>query len=214
MFQSIGKNGALLAAFALATTSLIGVTHILTKDRIAAQQALKLKQTLNEVIPPALYDNVLLEDCIEIPDPIQGEKVMQRVYRARSNNTPTALAIESTAPNGYSGDIHSIIGVDTQGNVLGVRVLDHKETPGLGDKVDLAVSDWVLSFTNKHFTQDSQSQWQVKKDGGQFDQFTGATITPRAVVGSVASTLSYVITHQQTLFDRPSQCSGLAESEE
>lgn len=214
MFQSIGKNGALLAAFALATTSLIGITHLLTKDRIAAQQAMKLKQTLNEVIPPQLYDNTLLDDCIEVPDPAQGHKIMQRVYRARLDGMPVALAIESTAPNGYSGDIHSIVGVDTQGEVLGVRVLDHKETPGLGDKVDLAVSDWILSFTGKHYTEDNTTQWQVKKDGGQFDQFTGATITPRAVVGNVASTLAYVVANQEALFAQPAQCNGQPENEE
>ncbi|MFS1704049.1 electron transport complex subunit RsxG [Alteromonas sp. AMM-1] len=213
MPNSILKNGGLLALFALITTALIAFTYESTAQKIAEQRAKRLLSTLNEVVPPALYNNQLALDCVQLDTPELG-RGLHAVYRARLDSNNAALAAEFTAPDGYSGNIHLILGVNTQGEVLGVRALDHAETPGLGDKIDMAVSDWMLGFNGKVYQPEDAKRWQVKKDGGQFDQFTGATITPRAVVGAVARTLDY-INHQQTrLFDLPTNCPAQAESQE
>lgn len=206
MEKSIIKNGAILGAFAIVSTALIALTFFGTKDQIAYQQNTKLRQLLNDVIPHSLHDNDLALDCIEVTHKWLGTTQPQRVYRARIKGVPSALAITSVAPNGYSGQISQIVGVDTEKKVLGVRVLEHKETPGLGDKIELSVSDWILSFTNKLYIHEDSENWKVKKDGGQFDQFTGATITPRAVVAAVSNTARYANEFQSDLFSAPSSC--------
>ncbi len=118
------------------------------------------------------------------------------------------MAIESVAPDGYNGAIKIIVGMDIEGTILGTRVLAHQETPGLGDKIDLRITDWVLGFTGKQVTDENESQWAVRKDGGQFDSFTGATITPRAVVKAVKNTVSYVNTHRNEILNQPLNCGG------
>lgn len=213
MPNSILKNGGLLALFALITTALIAFTYESTEQKIAEQRAKRLLSTLNEVVPPALYNNQLALDCVQLDTPELG-RGLHAVYRARLDSNNAALAAEFTAPDGYSGNIHLILGVNTQGEVLGVRALDHAETPGLGDKIDMAVSDWMLGFNGKVYQAEDAKRWQVKKDGGQFDQFTGATITPRAVVGAVARTLDYINHQQARLFDLPTNCPAQAESQE
>ncbi|EED24712.1 electron transport complex protein RnfG [Vibrio sp. 16] len=110
--------------------------------------------------------------------------------------------------DGYNGAIKLIVGIAQNGKVLGSRILSHQETPGLGDKIDLRVSDWMLSFSGKTVTEENQSTWKVRKDGGQFDQFTGATITPRAVVKAVKNTVSYVNTHREQILNQPLNCGG------
>lgn len=209
--NSISKNGLVLAGFALVTTGLIALTFDGTRQRIDEQRAKKKLATLNEVVPPALYNNALYLDCTTVEDPALGDEP-KSVYRARLDGNDVALAIEFTAPDGYSGDIDLIAGVNIKGEILGVRALEHQETPGLGDKIEMSVSRWMTSFNGKSYDEDNAKRWQVKKDGGQFDQFTGATITPRAVVGSVARTLAYLNTHQQALFDSPSNCPASGES--
>ena len=188
--KSILKHGGLLALFAIVTTGLVSLTYIGTKTRIANQIQQQRLTLLDAVIPSDYYDNDLTTSCLTVTDPRLGGA--QTVYLASLNGTPSAFAIETTATNGYSGDIDMIVGADVSGHVLGVRVLKHKETPGLGDKIDLLVSDWILSFNNKQYSDSIKNQWKVKKDQGQFDQFTGATITPRAVVGSVAQTMQWL----------------------
>lgn len=204
--ETLVKNGLMLSAFAIIGTALIALTYNGTAERIAQQQKQKLLSILNEVVPHELHDNELYADCTAVVNSNLGTQEPHTVYRARINGEPVALAIEATAPDGYSGDIALVIGVDTQMNVLGVRVLEHKETPGLGDKIELAISDWITSFTGKHFSVSALPVWQVKKDGGEFDQFTGATITPRAVVSAVKNTLLYVQDNQQNLFSAPNMC--------
>ncbi|MDO6567115.1 electron transport complex subunit RsxG [Alteromonas sp. 1_MG-2023] len=204
--ETLVKNGLMLSAFAIIGTALIAFTFNVTAERIAQQQKQRLLSILNEVVPHDLHDNALYADCTAVTNSSLGTKEPHTVYRARINGEPTALAIEATAPDGYSGNISLVIGVDTKMNVLGVRVLEHKETPGLGDKIDLAISNWITSFTGKHFSVSALPVWQVKKDGGEFDQFTGATITPRAVVNAVKNALLYVQDNQQTLFLAPNMC--------
>ncbi|QJR79895.1 electron transport complex subunit RsxG [Alteromonas pelagimontana] len=206
MFATISKNGGMLAAFALVTTALIAFTFFTTQEKIQDQQRLRLLSVLNEVVPAAYYDNSFYQDCTLVSAPMLGNNSPHVIYRARKNGEPSALAIETTAPDGYSGNIELVVGVDTQMNVLGVRAVEHQETPGLGDKIELAISDWILSFTGKQFDSESQDAWRVRKDGGQFDQFTGATITPRAVVGAVKETLLFVNAHQEALFSQQNDC--------
>lgn len=206
MIKTISKNGVMLTIFALVTTALISLTFVGTKDKIAQQQRQRLLSVLNEVVPADYYNNTLHQDCTVVDAPVLGRNQPHRVYRARMNDKPVALAIQTTAPDGYSGNIRLVVGVTTELTVLGVRAVEHKETPGLGDKIELAISDWILSFTGKTFNANEQSAWQVEKDGGEFDQFTGATITPRAVVDQVRRTLLYVKDHQQALFTRAADC--------
>lgn len=202
---SIIRNGLLLASFALVTTGLIAVTFNSTKDIIAEQLAAKKLATLNEIIAPTLFNNKIHTDCAMVNHPALGGEE-KSIYRARMNQQNIALAVEFTATNGYNGNIDLLLGMKTTGELTGVRVLSHKETPGLGDKIDLRISDWILSFNGKTYHVEDQSEWRVKKDGGKFDQFTGATITPRAVVSAVANALSYVNQHQQALFAMPTNC--------
>lgn len=208
MFTAIRKNGLILAIFACAATGIVALTQYLTASQIKAQETAQLLSVLNQVIPPDWHDNQLSASCTLVSDPLLGSSQAMPVYLATLNGEHTALAIEAIAPDGYSGAIKIIVGIDQQGNILGARVLSHQETPGLGDKIDLRISDWILSFTGRQVSDDNQKQWQVRKDGGQFDQFTGATITPRAVVKAVKQTVQYVNSHREQIVNQPLNCRG------
>ncbi|EKO3565699.1 electron transport complex subunit RsxG [Vibrio metschnikovii] len=208
MFTAIRKNGLILAIFACASTGVVALTQYLTASQIKAQETAQLLSVLNQVIPPEWHDNQLSAACTLVSDPLLGSSQAMPVYLATLNGEHTALAIEAIAPDGYSGAIKIIVGIDQQGNILGTRVLSHQETPGLGDKIDLRISDWILSFTGRQVNDDNQKQWQVRKDGGQFDQFTGATITPRAVVKAVKQTVEYVNLHREQIVNQPLNCGG------
>jgi len=203
----MGKNGAILAGFALVTTSLIAITFAGTKERIQFEQEKQLLSVLNDLVPEQEHTNELHLDCILVNSPTHlGSNQGKRVFRARMDKENVAAVIETSAPNGYSGEIKMVVAVSFDGVSLGARVVQHKETPGLGDKIDMRVSDWILSFANVPFSGKDDNRWQVKKDGGQFDQFTGATITPRAVVQAVKSTLIYYNENRHMLFNTASNC--------
>nr|WP_136249801.1 electron transport complex subunit RsxG [Ningiella ruwaisensis] len=206
MWTFISRNGLILAGFAVVSTGLIAMTFYATKDEIAAAQEKQLLSVLNELVPHDKHSNELHTDCIIVKaDPLLGNQP-QRIFRARQNGDNYAAIVETTAPDGYSGDIELVVAVDTNLNSLGARVIAHRETPGLGDKIDLRISDWIKSFTDVSYSEETRSRWQVKKDGGQFDQFTGATITPRAVVNAVKNAIIYVELHGQSIFESPSSC--------
>ncbi|MCU4676480.1 electron transport complex subunit RsxG [Catenovulum sp. 2E275] len=198
----ISKASAILTAFAVVTTGLVTATHILTKDKIAEEKNNAVLKNINEIIPKDLYNNDITQDCRLMYD--QNDQPI-RVFRARLNNTPSALVIESIAPDGYNGRIDLLVGVNTQQSILGVRTTSHNETPGLGDKIEFKKSRWITFFNGLTVTEDNLSSWAVRKDGGQFDQFTGATITPRAVVKSIKNTVLWS-EQQQQIFDLPSNC--------
>ncbi|WP_261817003.1 electron transport complex subunit RsxG [Vibrio gallicus] len=206
MLRTIRKNGLVLALFAVISTGIVAVTNLLTKDTIQQQRTAQLQGLLNQVVPNQLHDNELYSNCVALSGDEVGSKEPLPMYIATQANKPVAVALEAIAPDGYNGSIKLLIGVDLYGNVLGVRVLEQNETPGLGDKIDLRVSDWILSFTNKVITQDNHDLWHVRKDGGQFDQFTGATITPRAVVKAVYNAGLYFKKNQQTILNNSPQC--------
>ena len=213
MIKSIGKNGLVLCAFALVTTALIALTFSKTKHEIERQELKKRLSILTAIVPHELYNNDFEHDCTLITAPeLLGSAEPQRIFRARLNGQASAAAIEVTAPNGYSGKINLIVGIDSQSVVTGVRALSHKETPGLGDKIELRVSDWITTFNGTYWQDKNASKWKVKKDGGQFDQFTGATITPRAVVGAVKNALIYFQQNQASIFSAANNCeSGTAD---
>ncbi|WP_298444488.1 electron transport complex subunit RsxG [uncultured Ferrimonas sp.] len=192
MIQSMKKNGLLLGAFGLAAAGLVALTYAGTKDQIAEQKKLQLINTLEQIIPAALYDNQPHQNCHQVTSlQYLGNDQPHQAFVATFGDAPVAMALETTAPDGYNGEIDLIVGVDWQGTLLGVRTLQHNETPGLGDLIDTRRSDWVESFAGYRLQGDKDPRFHVKRDGGDFDQFTGATITPRAYVKAVKNTLIY-----------------------
>ena len=206
--QSISKNSLILTAFALVTAGILAVTYQATAERIAEEERKAAQAALLEIVPATRHDNDMLSQTFSIPQNLLTElglKNNANIHLAYNNGEPVAAIVPALAPDGYSGDIKLIIGINADGSLAGVRVLTHKETPGLGDKIDLRKSDWILGFNGKSLTNPNIEQWAVKKDGGHFDQFTGATITPRAVVQRVKQTLQFYSTHQALIFEKSTQ---------
>ncbi len=200
------RSGLLLGIIALLGTALLASVNALTHERILEQEKRRMLQQLNEIVPVTLFNNDLLEDRIEIRDEAHfRHPAPVTVYRARMDGQPAAVLMLVTAPDGYNGDIRLLTGIDSNGTVIGVRIVSHRETPGLGDPIEIEKSDWILGFGEKSLQNPGKGGWAVKKDGGQFDQFTGATISPRAVVRSVHNTLLYFQTNSQMLFATASQ---------
>lgn len=195
MIRAIKDNSLILGIFALITAGLLAGTYLGTKERIAESERKVAQRALLEVVPEDRHDNDMLNDTLSIPQAslkTLGLKSATQLHVARQNGEPTAVIIPAIAPDGYSGAIRLIVGIYTEDNsISGVRIVNHSETPGLGDKVDTNKSDWVLGFNGKSLGNPPVEQWQVKKDRGAFDQFTGATITPRAVVNQVRKVLLY-----------------------
>ncbi|WP_105903155.1 electron transport complex subunit RsxG [Vibrio gangliei] len=208
MLKAMKKNGGILAIFAVASTSLVAITNWITHDTIVEQQQRDLQQTLNQVIPQSMHDNQLFASCMLLPSQTTVTTDPMPAYLATKDGEPTAIAIETYAPDGYNGAIKIIVGLDMQGVVTSTRVLEHNETPGLGDKIETRKTSWIFSFDKKTVTTDNDSDWAVRKDGGQFDQFTGATITPRAVVKAVKNTVVYFKQNKQTILNQPLNCEG------
>lgn len=199
--RSIAKSALILGLFAAVGTALLAFVFDLTEERIIEQQRRAVLRAVNQVIPSELYDNDPFVDQIVLTDvPELGGNGPFRVFRGRSEGQPVAVAIEAIAPDGYSGDIAMMIGILTNGEISGVRVTSHRETPGLGDRIDRNKSDWISSFDGLSLANTNDSEWAVKRDGGQFDQFTGATITPRAVVQAVHRALVWVNGNQDRLY--------------
>ena len=195
------RVGLILAGFAIGATSLVVLTEDQTHDQIIDNERQTLLNAINAVIPDGQYDNKILADTLILGSNKQlGTTEISTAYRARKNGKPVAVVLSAIAPNGYNGKIKLLLGISFDGHLTGVRVIQHKETPGLGDKIDIKKADWILNFTGRSLSNPDQSRWKVKKDGGDFDQFTGATITPRAIVDAVKSALDYFSTHRDALF--------------
>ncbi len=185
------------AWFALALIAALGAgitaaTYEGTRERVAANERRALRARLAEVLPPGAYDNDPAEDWVALDD-----GAVTRVYVARRGGDPIAAVLRTATPRGYGGTITLLVGIDRVGTVNGVRVLSHRETPGLGDAIEAQRSDWVLGFAGKSLQH--PRAWAVRGDGGTFDQFTGATITPRAVVGAVHTALLYWRAHRERI---------------
>lgn len=194
-------TAAILLLFALVGTAMVAYTYDSTRERIVANERATLLRKLHRLIPPESHDNVLLQDTLQVQNQtLLGSTEPVTVYRARLHGEPVALVIEALAPDGYSGTIRLLVGINLDGSLNGVRVVAHRETPGLGDAIEEERSAWILGFTGKSLQNPPLQKWAVKKDGGAFDQLTGATITPRAVVKAVRQALLYYRDQKDALF--------------
>ncbi len=198
------QTALLLAAFALVGAGLVATTYETTKERIVRNQREALLRELQALVPPQRYDNNLLQDTVRVKAPqALGTSQPVTVYRARKDGKPVAAILTPVAPDGYGGPISLLVAVGYDGVVAGVRVVSHQETPGLGDAIEEQRSNWILGFNGHSLGNPPPKQWKVKRDGGAFDQFAGATITPRAVVNAVHRTLEYFVSHRDELFAAP-----------
>ncbi len=204
--SGIWRAALVLTVFAVFGALLVAYTHHGTRDRIAQNERAFLLRSLNVIVPESRYDNDFFNDVIHVTDEEflgTGEPIA--IYRATNGGRPVAAILTPVAPNGYGGPIRLMVGINHNGDLAGVRVVSHKETPGLGDDIDVAQSDWIKQFTGLSLQNPVTAKWAVKRDGGDFDQFTGATITPRAVVKAVHNALIYFGAHRDELFSTPKE---------
>ncbi len=198
------RAATVLAVAAIAAFGLVAVVHEATRDQIAATEHARELERFDQVLGGLPHDNDLLADTVALRDPeLLGSAEAITAYRARFQGDPVAVVLEPIAPDGYSGDIRLLIAIAPDGTVLGVRAVAHRETPGLGDFIDTRRSDWIERFTGRSARHPPLAAWQVRKDGGEFDQYTGATITSRAVIGAVARTLEFFARHRNELLAAP-----------
>jgi electron transport complex protein RnfG len=198
-------TAGIMLGFTVVSTALLAYTFSTTRAPIARSEAAARMALFRQILPESLHDNNLLQDTLKIaPGGELGNHDETLVYRARLGGQPAAVILEAIAPDGYSGDIKLLIAVRANGEIAGVRVVSHRETPGLGDYIDIAHSDWIKkNFDGQSLAKTNNEGWQVKKDGGQFDHMAGATITPRAVVKAVHKALQYFAAHREQIFSLP-----------
>lgn len=189
------RHSLVLGLFCLGFGVVLAMTHGVTADDIASRATEDRLNSLGQVLPPELYTRSPLDNTLDLKD-ADGQPV--RVYRAEKDGRISAVAYEIRG-TGYAGEIRLMLGVDAGGRILGVRVLAHKETPGLGDKIEVKKTDWILRFAGLSLDEPAPERWKVKKDGGQFDQFAGATITPRGVVAAIKRGLEFFRQNQSQL---------------
>ena len=202
--RSIGLSGTVLALFAAITSVAIGWTFLGTKNQIELEVRRAEARQLLEIFPGGTHDNEIVDDTLDVQAeaPLLGLREVRQGYRVRQGNSVVGVILPTTARDGYSGDIRALVGIRRDGSIAGVRVVSHRETPGLGDKVDLRKSDWVLGFNDRSLENPTMDGWNVAKDGGVFDQFTGATVTPRAVILAARRALEYATLHSAELFEQ------------
>ena len=192
----VSYQAMLLGGFSMLASALLIIGNMTTVDVIAERNREDLIASLSQVIPESLYDNSLISSAIALQD---NDKTVT-VYRGAQGFQISALAWVITG-SGYAGDIKLILGLDETGEILGVRTLSHAETPGLGDKIEVAKDDWILAFNGLSLINTPRERWKVDKDGGDFDAFSGATVTPRAVVAAIVSGLDFYYKHKNALLE-------------
>jgi Na+-translocating ferredoxin:NAD+ oxidoreductase subunit G len=190
-------HASILGAFCLGFGLVLAVTDRITADDIAARALEDRQNSLKQVLPDSIHDNNPVTDTLSMTNP-HGKQIT--VYRARQDGKVTGVAYEIFG-SGYAGEMKLMMGVEADGRLLGVRVLAHKETPGLGDKIEAKKGDWILRFTGLSLGNPQPERWKVKKDGGDFDQFAGATITPRGVVKAIHGGLEFFAAHKAELLE-------------
>ena len=196
------KTAMVMIAFTIVGTLSLAIIHQTTEAPISKAEAAVRMGLFAQILVPELYDNDLLQDEIKFPAGGDlGNRDETSIYRARLKDKPSAVILEATAPDGYSGDIKLLVAIKADGEIAGVRVLTHKETPGLGDYIDISHSEWIKQFDGQSLVKRNDEGWFVKKDGGQFDFTTGATITPRAVVKAVHKVLKFYSKNQKVIFE-------------
>ena len=201
---SVVKSGATLAMIAAICTALVAATYQLTAERIVANEIALLEKSLQPALSGRIYDGGVSESKVVLPHPhgLPGSEAAI-IYRVFSEQEPVAALFVVSARDGFSGAIRLLVGIDIDGVVTGVRVLEHRETPGLGDKIESTRSDWILQFDGHSLRQPDVAGWAIRSDGGQFDQLTGASITPRAVIKALRDTLVYFDDHREEVFATP-----------
>ncbi len=195
------RSGLTLGALAAICTALVAITWHLTAPRIAENEQAALERSLEPTLSGVFYDNVATESLLVIPPPheLPGTEPVP-VYRVYSEQAPVAAVFVVTEPGGYAGPIKLLIGIEYSGEVTGVRVLEHSETPGLGDLIEASRTNWLQQFPDTSLLEPPRGKWAVKRDGGAFDQITGATVTTRAVVRAIKQTLLYFEGHRDFIF--------------
>jgi len=201
-YRPVLVSSLFLFLFAVIGSGLVAFTHENTIDRIHDNERRALLKSLNELVPVDRYDNDIFHDILYVHHKeMLGTDKPVPVYRARMKGWPVAAVLAPVAPDGYNGNIRLLVAINLDGTLAGVRVVQHRETPGLGDAIETSSSDWIFSFDGKSLINPGRKDWKVKRDGGTFDQFTGATITPRAVVKAVHGALLYYRIHKHELFE-------------
>lgn len=203
--KSILIASFILGAFAVLGVGLVSATYEATKERIAYNERLSLLRKLQAIVPADTVDNDMISDRITVHNPELLGSDSTYIYRGRKDGVPVAAVLTTIVPDGYSGPIKLLVAVRKDGSLGGVRVVSHKETPGLGDKIEEERSDWIYGFQDKSLENPPLDQWNVKRDGGHFDQFTGATITPRSIVKSVKNVLLFVQHQGAVIYDQTPQ---------
>lgn len=199
--RDILLSGAFLWLFAVVGTTLVALTEFTTAEAIAKNEREVLLRNLHALLPPERFDNDIAADRLGLaPSELLGTESPSTAYRARLDGEPVAAVLNSIAPDGYSGRIHLLVGIYVDGTLAGVRVVKHAETPGLGDGIEIGKSPWIRSFDGKSLSNPDARGWRVRRDGGEFDQLTGATITPRAIVAAVRNTLLYYRDNADIIF--------------
>ena len=206
MGESALRTAAILFVFVIIFTALLSGAYLWTRPAIEASAAEEKMKLVDEVLPRSEYDNALLEDTVMLPPtPVLGLTDPTTLYRARKAGQPVALVFEAIAPDGYAGKIKLIVAVRADGQVAGVRVTQHKETPGLGDYIEVRkdknkARPWIPQFTGMSLAQVADNEWKLKKDGGRIDYYAGATVTPRAVSKAILKAVKWATVHHDQIF--------------
>lgn len=212
---TIVKSGVTLAVIAAICTALVALTYRSTEQRIEANEKAWIERSLQPALSGLFYDSGVTESRILLPPPhdLPGSDAAI-IYRVYAQGEPVAALFVVTARDGYSGPIRILVGVETTGMVTGVHVLEHRETPGLGDRVESGKSDWLTQFNGRSLLDPEPAGWRITRDGGQFDQLTGASITPRAIIKALKETLIYFDAHREEIFSDPPEESAPAEDQQ
>ena len=201
LLKSSTRTALILLVFTLFGTALLAFVFNITRGAIAHNEEKMKLELISQTLPKDMFDNDLINDVVTLaPDKLLGTESPAPAYRAKLKGQPSALVLEAIAPDGYSGKIKLLIAIRNSGEITGVRVISHKETPGLGDYIEIAKSNWIKVFDGKSLANHKEQDWQVKKDGGKFDYMAGATITPRAVVRATHKALEYYAIHGTQIF--------------
>ncbi len=189
-----------LLVFSVVGAGLLSGAYTLTRPAIEITEQAEKLALISQTLPPGSFDNDLVGDARPLPvDALLGLKRPGLSYVARKEGNTTAVVLEAVAPDGYAGEIRLLVGIHADGRIAGVRVTTHRETPGLGDYIEIAKNQWITQFDGRSLADTPVERWQVRKDGGRFDSMAGATITPRAVVKATRKTLEYFAVHRKTL---------------
>jgi len=201
---TVFRSGVTLAVIGAICTALVAITYQSTEQRIEANEKAWLERSLQPALSGLFFDSGVTESKIVLPPPhdLPGTDAAI-VYRVYAESEPVAALFVVSARDGYAGPIRILVGVDTMGAVTGIHVLEHRETPGLGDRVESGKSDWVKQFDGRSLLDPEPSGWRIKGDGGQFDQLTGASVTPRAIIKAVKETLLYFDLNTDEIFANP-----------